>query len=563
MSIANAADDHPDDHHHHDHHHHHHDDHHHDDDHAAEQAEVLVVSTDSSTAGPSEVKPSEEFVFASDKSRALISAKSLKASNGTITFGFVEGEKQVSDAIAQNARNIFKTLIEPFIEVKFVEVSGEADINIQLHDSEAYDYYAYELAHDVYLSRTYDNNIDTNGFQSGFGSHGFMSLLHEILHTLGLKHPGNYSAADSGSGPFLDYEADNTTNSVMSYNFSGQGAITPMPYDIDALQALYGARKINQGETTYQFSSVYSFTDGTRSWGDAAAASKLTLADSGGFDRLNFSALAPSAAGYILDARADGIFTTSEAYNGFSYTPKDNRVEGEIPVQKTSSLGTRLSFGTLIESVFGSQSNDTIFAGEKTEEIAAQGGDDIVYGRELQNNIWGGVGSDQIWGGSANDLLIGDDGGEAESELDGKDILYGGDGQDSLWGGGGNDALYGQAKDDVLYGGGGNDLLQGTDDLVTSDRDQLFGGWGQDRFVLGNSSGAFYQGSGYAIIEDWEAGIDKLQLGVGQENSGYRLEASELLGDVAMLDMGVYFNSDLIAVVQSTTSVTQSDFVFA
>ncbi len=526
------------------------------DDHLAEQSEALVASTD----------PSEAFVFASEKSRALVSSTPLKALNGTITFGFVKGEKQVSDAIAQNVRDIFKTLIEPFIKVTFVEVSDQADINIQLHDSEAYDYYAYELANDVYLNRAYDNSTDTNGFQSGFGSHGFMSILHEILHAMGLKHPGNYSSSDLDSGPVLSYEVDNTTNSVMSYNFSGRGAITPMPYDIDALQSLFGARPLNDGKTTYQFSSVYSFTDGARAWGDAAAASKLTLADSGGSDRLDFSALAPNESGYILDARANGIMTTSAAYNSFSYVPKDKSKDSSVeplPEQKTSSLGTRLGFGTTIESIFGSQSSDTIFAGKKTGEIAAQGGDDVVYGRELQNNIWGGTGNDQIWGGDVNDLLVGDDGGATESELDGRDALYGGDGRDSLWGGGGDDSLYGQEKDDLLYGGGGNDLLQGTDDLVTSDRDQLFGGLGQDRFVLGNSLGAFYQDSGYAIIKDWEAGVDKLQLGIGQEVSSYRLEASQILGDTAAIDMGVYFNSDLIAVVQNTTSVTQNDFLFA
>ncbi|MGB5915784.1 MAG: hypothetical protein WBG63_13030 [Phormidesmis sp.] len=536
-------------------------------DHAAESSEALVASTDpaeadSVEADSVEADPTEAFVFASEKSKALVSSTPLKALNGTITFGFAKGEKQVSDAIAQNVRDIFKTLIEPFVKVTFVEVSGEADINVQLHDSEAYDYYAYELAHDVYLSRAYDNSTDTNGFQSGFGSHGFMSLLHEILHAMGLKHPGGYSATDLDSGPLLGYEVDNTTNSVMSYNFSGQGAITPMPYDIDALQSLFGVRLLNLEDTTYQFDSVYSFTDGTRSWGDATAASKLTLTDSGGNDRLDFSALTPSAAGYVLDVRADGILTTSEAYNSFSYAPKDSRVE-ETPIQKTSSLGTRLSFGTTIESIFGSQGNDTIFAGEATGEIAAQGGDDVVYGRELQNSIWGGIGNDQIWGGSANDQLIGDDGGATESELDGKDVLYGGGGNDSIWSGGGDDALYGQAGDDLLVGGGGNDRLQGTDDLVTSDRDQLYGGLGRDRFVLGNSQGAFYQGDGYAIIKDWEAGIDKLQLGIGQEISRYRLEASQILSEVAALDMGVYFNSDLIAVVQNTTSVTQGDFVFA
>jgi len=83
---------------------------------------------------------------------------------------------------------------------------------------------------DVYInygSSYFEEPIYTDGISS--------TILHEIGHALGLKHPGHYDETDQG--PYLPEEWDNATNTVMSYNDD----IGPVfgEFDLLALRHLY------------------------------------------------------------------------------------------------------------------------------------------------------------------------------------------------------------------------------------------------------------------------------------------------------------------------------------
>lgn len=127
------------------------------------------------------------------------------------------------------------------------------------------------------------------------GAYGYMALMHELGHVLGLKHPGNYGGEAT---PFLPADQENRLYSIMSYNdpdnnywYDTQTSSlvylndqTPMIYDIAAIQYMYGAN------TTYHASDdIYTF-DG--------APFRMTIWDAGGNDTIS---VATSTRGSLID----------------------------------------------------------------------------------------------------------------------------------------------------------------------------------------------------------------------------------------------------------------------
>lgn len=156
------------------------------------------------------------------------------------------------------------------INVTFTEVAGDGTGNINFGTNTQASSAGYANLPDssgakdkVYLYLA--NNQTTNG-DAGMaeGGYGWMTTLHEIGHTLGLKHPGNYNAGGGGTpGPYLSAALDNRQTTIMSYHDNdvsrGVNATTPMLYDVAALQYLYGA---NQSASTAS-SGAFTFTSGS------------------------------------------------------------------------------------------------------------------------------------------------------------------------------------------------------------------------------------------------------------------------------------------------------------
>ena len=304
--------------------------------------------------------------------------------NGSGAYTGNETVSEVSSLIKNNVRSILSS-IESYINVRFVEVAdtatscgvirylysdGRSSANSAAYSFYAYGYYPGDgIGSDVHL-----NPNQAASFEEGAGSYGYTALLHETLHTLGLKHSGNYNVGGGTTeGPYLSPGDDNLTNTVMTYNngtsdtkYTGSKSVTLMPYDIRALQYLYGARDNNANSTTYTFKTVYGYAVGNQFFGSTTTELKQSIWDAGGVDTLDFSGLS-TASNYRFDLNPGGILTTQSSYNGSTYydysqdsQPTDGIPQG--PQYATSNFGTTIAYGTVIENLINSPGNDDIIA---------------------------------------------------------------------------------------------------------------------------------------------------------------------------------------------------------
>jgi serralysin len=339
--------------------------------------------------------------------------------NRQISYSFFNGGSYygnttmspVSEATRNNVRGIFERIAQ-VIDVDFVEVSETTGqigrIRFLLNPSTSYASAGYPTtdtldttAGDVYLNPTFDNTASTNGFQNPAGRHGYMTLIHEIGHALGLKHP------HTGT-PVLAPELNNTTNTVMTYNFTGNSAGTLMSYDIKALQSLYGARNSYSGNDTYQFTGrIDQFAIKGAAFLTTSLATKLTIWDSSGIDTLDFSQLTFNSVGYRLDLNPGGILTTRSAYNATGYTVNSL-------TYYTSTFGTAIAHDVLIENIVNSSSNEEIFLNAASNTISgyrlsSANGNDIIWNANNQDILDLSAYSANIVGQTQNgqDLVLG------------------------------------------------------------------------------------------------------------------------------------------------------------
>lgn len=263
--------------------------------------------------------------------------------------------------------------------------------NNQLGISGGYAYYpsSSSTGGDIYISNEYATNLSPT-----VGGYGYSTLVHEIGHAIGLKHPGDYNAGGGGTeGPYLPASEDSTQYSVMSYNDhpslgSRYYASGPELYDIAAIQYLYGVNS-----TTRTGDNAYAFTTTT-------SAVQRSIWDAGGTDTINASTQVRNS---VISLVA-GTFS-SIGPNGSGGTATNN---------------ISIAAGVVIENAVGGHGNDTITGNAVSNELTGGGGNDTIDGGAGTDvAVFSGRKIDYLWNTGASSISVrGTDGTDTLSNIE-------------------------------------------------------------------------------------------------------------------------------------------------
>jgi serralysin len=309
----------------------------------------------------------------------------------TVTYSFLTsvpgyyaanaGERNQFAAMNATQKQVTRDTFALFAEaanITFVEVApGTASINLATANLGAgiggWAYYPYPgysgpgdqtVMGDVWITNRYASYSNPTK-----GSWEYLTIIHEIGHAIGLKHPGNYNAGGGGTGgPYLPTSEDSHQYTVMSYysgpSYGSTEPITPQLYDIAAVQHLYGVNSATRsGNDTYAF---------------ATSLQIKTIWDGGGTDTFDLSNQTQAV---VLDLRP-GRFSSIAGSNNIA-----------------------IAFGAWIENAIGSAFADTITGNDAGGTLDGRAGNDTLTGGSAADRLIGGTGTDVLTGNGGADIF--------------------------------------------------------------------------------------------------------------------------------------------------------------
>ena len=314
--------------------------------------------------------------------------------------------------------------------------------------AQAWAYYPYDkqykhIGSDAWIA---DPRINGSNAQLDPGFYGLQTLNHELGHTIGLSHPGNYNyGADTDGDGQPDpitytkdafYFQDSNQFTIMSYFGSEETGAQPVDYnfmrylypstpmvdDVYVAQQKYGADMTTRtGNTTYGFNSTSDVWNDAMKFADGKLATVFTIWDAGGHDTLDLSGYyTPS----VIDLRP-GAYSSAGGWGSY-----DPALAGTDP-----SALTKAQFLAIVDGYNAGQG----FA-------ARDGAYDLYFGGRAGANE--GIPWSQITNAPAANWLMQQNIG----------IAYGAIIEDAI-GGHGNDRINGNWANNSFTGGGGADTF--------------------------------------------------------------------------------------------------------
>jgi serralysin len=360
---------------------------------------------------------------------------------GALNNGFAPvnlSERQALQHIFDQLQSLIAT------PITFLGNNGLGDIRIanSANAGSAYSYYpdgTDSTGGDVFIGDYQDN------FSPQIGNYGWHTLLHEVGHTLGLKHPFDPGDETAFADKIMPLDHDGSEFTVMTYKSGigeGNGYTNEtngypqsfMQEDIRALQELYGANyNSHSGDTTYKWdpNTGQEFIDGVAQPMPGDNRVFLSVWDGNGHDTYDFQ-----------------TFTT------------------DLDIDLTPGGWSKLSDAQTADLGLGHEARGNVFNAflidddprSLIEDVLGGSGNDFMVGNIADNAMWGGFGNDTI---------------------------HGGDGLDRLLAGAGDDQLFGERGNDILSGGFGNDEFVYAPEAHDSSRDVITDfGVGNDHVVL-------------------------------------------------------------------------------
>jgi serralysin len=268
---------------------------------------------------------------------------------------------------------------------------------------------------DIWVNYKYSSDVDWS-----IGSSNFDSLIHEIGHALGLKHPFE-------DYPIIPAQYDSEQYTVMSYTSpkkdlwptvtrsGSRYSVTselinpesPMAVDIAAIQYMYGKN------TSYRLGNdMYRI--------DAESPFFKTIWDAGGIDTIDASIFTQPC---TIDLNPGSYSSLGFRSNWFDYKDVNwtNPYDDDEIYDGSNSLG--IAFDCWIENASGGSGNDRIIGNERNNEISGNVGSDTIDGGLGVDTVAfnGKRGEYQLLKSSAGVWRISDQ----QSGRDGSDLLTG------------------------------------------------------------------------------------------------------------------------------------------